>query len=391
VSGRHFQIEMDAQQCFLQDLGGPNKPRIDGRPVSRWEIRDQAEVQVGTTRLRLELTRDSVGPRCYMCKRPIEGVSTVSAENLKETDAADRAVYAHSDHLTRDEHFGREFGEYLCYRRLGGGAFGEVFLAYETKTARVWAIKTALQSQGPDGLHRFRREARLLQTLRHPHIVYCIGSGVKTDGTAYLVSEFVTGGDLQTLIHEKGALPLDRASQLMAPLLGALVHLQAPPGQMMHRDIKPANVLLTPGTSGTLVPKLADFGLAKAFGVIATPVTQPGQILGTIPFMAPEIVNTGSSPGDPFQPGSDVYSLGATFYFMLTLRYPFDFPAQATATEILFHIAHPLNDTIPISSRGVSLSRQVAAVIDRACEKDPERRFPNAVEFRKEFLSALQA
>ena len=240
VSGRHFQIEMDAHQCFLQDLGGPNKPRIDGRPVSRCEIQDQVAVQVGTTRLRFELIRAAAGPRCYQCSKPIEGVSTVSANDLKEAETADRAVYAHSECLTRDDHFGREFGEYLCYRRLGGGGFGGVFLGYETRTARVWAIKTALQSQGPDGLHRFRRKAMILQTLRHPNIVHCIGSGVQPDGTTYLVSEFVTGGDLHTLLHEKGALPLDRALPLMAPLLDALVYLQAPPRPTTHRDIKPA-------------------------------------------------------------------------------------------------------------------------------------------------------
>src|ERR1022692_1305312 len=289
VSGRHFQIEMDAHQCFLQDLGGPNKPRIDGRPVSRCEIQDQVAVQVGTTRLRFELIRAAAGPCCYQCSKPIEGVSTVSANDLKEAETADRALYAHSECLTRDDHFGREFGEYLCYRRLGGGGFGEVFLGYETRTARVWAIKTALQSQGPDGLHRFRRKAMTLQALRHPNIVHCIGSGVQPDGTTYLVSELVTGGDLHTLLHEKGALPLDRALPLMAPLLDVLVYLQAPPRPTTHRDIKPANVLLTLGRDGrgTLVPKLADFGLAKAFGVIATPVTQPGQIFGTIKYMAP--------------------------------------------------------------------------------------------------------
>ena len=103
--------------------------------------------------------------------------------------------------------------------------------------------------------------------------------------------------------------------------------------------------------------------------------------------MAPEIANAGFSPGDPFQPGPDVYSLGAMFHFMLTHKYPFDFPAPAGVTEILLHSA--LKDTIPISSR-VSLPKEVAAVIDQACQKDPGMRFPNAVAFRKEFLSAVQ-
>src|ERR1035441_7661027 len=95
-------------------------------------------------------------------------------------------------------------------------------------------------------------------------------------------------GSLVRMLAE-GALPLDRALPLMAPLLDVLVYLQAPPRPTTHRDIKPANVLLTLGRDGrgTLVPKLADFGLAKAFGVIATPVTQPGQIFGTIKYMAP--------------------------------------------------------------------------------------------------------
>src|ERR1039458_4352007 len=88
VSGQHFQIEMDAQQCFLQDLGGPNKPRINGHPVSRCEIKDQTEVQVGTIRLQFSLTQ-AAGPRCYKCNKPIDGVSAISASDLKEAETGD--------------------------------------------------------------------------------------------------------------------------------------------------------------------------------------------------------------------------------------------------------------------------------------------------------------
>ena len=387
VSGRHIQIELDPPSCFLQDLGGPNRPRVNGLSFSRHQLSDQDEVQVGATRLRLSIV---TAPVCHWCGVASLELRSVELNVLKEAEAADRAVYAHEGCIPKDQHYGRKIGNYVCCSRLGGGGFGEVFLAYEPSTARVWAIKTAIQGRDESGVKRFRREARLLQTLRHPNIVYCVASGVEPDGTTYLVSEYVKGGDLQRLIQDKGALPIDRASKVMAPLLDALVYLQLAPRPTEHRDIKPANVLLASVSEGVsnLVPRLADFGVAKAFGIIATPLTNPGDIIGTLRYIAPENVQSGVRPGDDFRPAPDVYSLGATFYYTLTGKYPFDFPQRGGTPAILLHILS--HDTIPIGKRDPTIPRPLADVIDRACCKAPEKRFPNAAEFRKAFLSSVQ-
>ena len=387
VSGRHFQIEIDPPHCFLQDLGGPNQPRVNGRPVSRHELHDQDEVQVGATRLRFSIV---FGPICHWCRLPGLGLPTTAPSGLKDNEVRNRMVYAHEGCIPRDQHFGRMIGNYVCYRRLGGGGFGEVFLAYEPSTARVWAIKTAIQGQDEGGIKRFRREARLLLILQHPNIVHCVGSGVEPDGTTYLVSEYVSGGDLQSLIRAEGSLQLGRALQLMVALLDALVYLQSAPRPTEHRDIKPANVLLASGydTNAAIVPRLADFGVAKAFGIITTPLTNKGDFIGTLGYVAPEIVQSGVAPDDGFQPGPDVYSLGATFYFMLTRSYPFDFPHAGGTPATLFHILH--NDTIPVGNRESSIPRALAAVIDQACFKDPRKRYSNAAEFQKAFLSCVR-
>jgi serine/threonine-protein kinase len=134
------------------------------------------------------------------------------------------------------------------------------------------------------------------------------------------------------------------------------------------------------------VPRLADFGLARALGIIATPLTEPGDIIGTLKYMAPEIIQSGGlSPGDGFHPRLDVYSMGAMFYFMLTRELPFDFP-RGTA-HIYLHILS--NGTIPIRERDPSIPQSLANVIDKACSKDPARRFPDAAEFQKVFRSSL--
>ena len=151
------------------------------------------------------------------------------------------------------------------------------------------------------------------------------------------------------------------------------------------RDIKPANVLFTREN----VPRLADFGIGKTFGILATPLTERGDILGTLKYTAPEIIQCGISPDDTFDSRLDVYSLGATFYFMLTQVYPFDFQPGATTTEILVHVAS--RETVPISARnmGSVIPQSLATVIDKACSKDPARRFPDAVEFQKAFRKAV--
>lgn len=387
VSGRHFQIELDLQHCILQDLGGPNRPRVNGRIVSRHELQDRDEVQVGATRLLFSIVSR---PTCHWCKSPLSEL-WIARENVEKDPAAEgRVVHAHEPCIPRDQYFGRRIGDCVCYRRLGAGAFGEVFLAYEPTTARVWAIKTAVQGHDENGLKRFRREARMLQILRHGNIVHCVGSGIESDGTTYLVSEYVSGGDLQNLIEAKGPLPLNHALQLMAPLLDALVYLQSPPRPTEHRDIKPANVLLASENDGLNipVPRLADFGVRKAFGVITTPLTHQGEFIGTPRYAAPEIFQSGVLPHEGFNPGPDVYSLGAMFYFMLTREVPFDFPKTGGMAGLLLHILS--NETVPIRRRNASIPRALADVIDHACRKDPAKRFRDAAEFQKAFLSSVQ-
>jgi len=388
LSGRHFLIEVDSQRCFLQHLGGPNAPQVNGRPAMRTELQDGDEVQAGTTRLRFSIVPATL---CHWCKDAEAPIFVPHTEAVKDPEAADREIYAHEGCVPKDRHHGRMIGEYLCCSRLGGGGFGDVFLVHQPSSSRVYAIKTATQSTDETSIRRFRREARLLQMLRHTNIVHCVGSGVEPDGTTYLVSEYVSGGDLDHLIKVRGALPLAEAIPIMTALLDALVYLQSPPRPTEHRDLKPANVLLAAcdGGAAEIIPRLTDFGVSKAFGVIATPLTLPGNIIGTLQYIAPEIVQFGITPDEGFHAEPDVYSLGATFYFMLTRHQPFEFPASLRTPEILLHILR--SQPVPIAERLPSLPEGVAAVIDRACAKDPKKRFSNAAEFRKAFLtSALQ-
>src|SRR5262245_43103730 len=218
---------------------------------------------------------------------------------------------------------GTRLGPYEILAPLGAGGMGEVYRARDTRLERTVAIKILPAQVSPDPVRkqRFEREAKTISNLNHPHICVLHDIG-QQDGIDYLVMEFVEGETLAKRL-EKGPLPLEQVLKLGAQIAEALD--KAHRNGIAHRDLKPGNIMLT--ASGA---KLLDFGLAKPvapLGNVATmtatkqdgPVTEQGTIVGTFQYMSPEQLE-----GKELDGRSDIFSLGAVLYEMLTGKRAFE-------------------------------------------------------------------
>jgi Tol biopolymer transport system component len=274
---------------------------------------------------------------------------------------------------------GTTLGPYEVVAPLGSGAMGEVYRARDTRLDRTVAIKIlpADVAADPRRRERFRREARAISSLTHPHIctLYDIG---EQDGVDFLVMECLAG---ETLAHRlmRGALPLEEVLQVATQLADALdaAHRTG----LTHRDLKPANVMLT--TTGA---KVLDFGLAKwrgsdpdsgIFGAQVTAhstLTQIGSVVGTIQYMAPEQVE-----GRPVDARADLFALGAIVYEMTTGRKAFEGTNASTVmAAILTSMPPPMSAVQPLTPPALN------RVVRKCLSKDPNRRWQTAADLRDE-------
>ena len=267
---------------------------------------------------------------------------------------------------------GNKLGPYEIQSPLGAGGMGEVYRARDTRLERTVAIKIlpAQFSLDPVRKQRFEREAKTISSLNHPHIctLYDVGS---QNGTDYLVMECVEGETLAKRL-EKGPLPLEQVLKYGTQIADALD--KAHRSGVVHRDLKPGNIMLTP--SGA---KLLDFGLAKEAAPVTslatmtatkvgTPMTQEGTIIGTFQYMSPEQVE-----GKEVDGRSDIFSLGAVLYEMLTGQKAFQGKSQlSVASAILEKEPEPINALKPMTPPALDHA------IRRCLAKDPEERWQTA-------------
>ncbi len=262
-------------------------------------------------------------------------------------------------------------GPYRLLRRLKGGGMGEVYEALHTRLDRRVALKTLRgdRMDNPEFLARFNREMTAVGKLNHPNIVRATDAG-DADGWHYLVMDFVDGLDLAAIVRYLGLLTVaDAAAVVQQTALGlASVHEHG----LVHRDIKPSNLMLA--TGGTV--KLLDLGLALLHeGRPGDELTETGFGLGTADYMSPEQ----AQDAHHVDIRSDLYSLGCTFYKLLTGRAPFDAPPFRTMLKKMQ--AHMREPVPPIQTLRPDVPADLAIVIQRLLEKRPERRYatPQAV------------
>ena len=274
---------------------------------------------------------------------------------------------------------GTRLGTYEIVAPLGAGGMGEVYRARDTRLGREVALKVlpADVAAHADRLARFEREARTVAGLNHPNIV-TLFSVEDEDGTPFLTMELVEGQSLDRHVAP-GGLPLARVLDLVLPLADALA--AAHDRGVVHRDLKPANVMVT--REGRV--KVLDFGLAKTHAAepgrdetwaatVATPLSSEGQVLGTVPYMAPEQIRGGAVDAR-----TDLFALGIMLYELLTGLRPF---GGATSADISSAILRDV--PVPVRAARVDLPADVERIVGRCLEKDPERRFQTAKDVRNE-------
>jgi Tol biopolymer transport system component len=281
---------------------------------------------------------------------------------------------------------GTRFGVYDVAAQIGEGGMGQVFRATDTKLKRQVAIKVLPPPLAVehDRLARFQREAEVLASLNHPHIAGIYGLEER-DGVSALVMEFVDGEDLSQRIG-RGAIPIDEALSIAKQIAEALeaAHEQG----IIHRDLKPANIRIRP--DGTV--KVLDFGLAKALdpvagsspGISTSPtrsmqVTQPGIILGTAAYMAPE-----QARGKAVDKRTDIWAFGVVLFEMLTGHQPF--PGDDTS-QILARIIERDPDWTVVPPTTPPL---VVRLLRRCLEKDVRRRLRDIADAKADLEDATQ-
>ncbi len=260
-------------------------------------------------------------------------------------------------------------GRFRIERLLGRGGMSSVWQAYDEELGRPVAIKLlhARRLESAESVDRFEREARTLALLTHPGIVTVIDRG-ETDGRPFIVCELVNGRDLHERIALEGRLPIAEALAIAVQVAGALAY--AHERGVIHRDVKPHNVLLTADGHA----KLTDFGIARVDDAPA--LTNPGRVLGTGDYVAPE-----QAQGHPLDGRADIYALGALLYHCLTGGPPY---RGASFVEIAEqHLRAPVPD---VQARS-DASDGVAAIVGRALAKRREDRFADVAEMQ----AALEA
>jgi predicted Ser/Thr protein kinase len=256
---------------------------------------------------------------------------------------------------------------------VGTGGMSSVYRANDRLLERDVALKVLHDRFTVDGdyVERFRREARAVAQLSHPNIVTVIDRG-EQDGRQFIVFEYVDGENLKTLVEREGPLPEREAIQLARQIARALGF--AHEHGLVHRDVKPQNVLLN-GDSGA---KVTDFGIARSLDVQGG-LTQTGTVMGTSDYIAPE-----QARGQRVDAQSDVYSLGAVLYELLTGEVPF--PGDNFVAVAMRHINEPPPS---VRERRPELSPRVDAAVRRAMAKDPRERFGSMDEFCTELGACL--
>src|SRR5919205_508560 len=254
-------------------------------------------------------------------------------------------------------------GRFRLDEKIGSGGMSTVYRAFDPTLERWVAIKLMHRdiSSDPDQLERFRREARAVARLNHPHVVTVIDAG-EDDGAPYIVFEYVEGETLKERIRRLGRLPVSEAVAYAIEIGRALECAHA--SRLVHRDVKPQNVLIDPDGRA----KVTDFGIARSLE--AQGLTATGRVLGTTDYVSPE-----QALGYEVTEQSDVYSLGIVLYEMLTGEIPFKADTQVAVA--MRHVREPLPD---VQRLRPEISAALAAVIERATAKETRNRYRTAAE-----------
>jgi serine/threonine protein kinase len=367
ISASHFLLEANPPDCELRDLGSKNGTRVNGAlcggrrkgedpkaAAGRAEpvrLKNGDVITAGQTEFKVSMPCQDPGPATKTLVRPAQ------AETLPQ------------------------FPGYRVEKKVAQGGMGTVYLAFREEGGGKIALKVIQPEATRINKHLinlFLREVKVSLSLRHPNVVEFLEDGF-SDGVFYFAMEFCESGSAAELMERSGGkLDFALAGRITVQALAGLGYAHS--RDVVHRDLKPHNILLQ-GQGPSLQAKLADFGIAKDFSMAGmSGMTASGSGGGTLYFMPKEQLRDFRKT----RPVSDVFSMGASLYNMLTSQPVYDFESVADPC-----IAILKDKVVPIRKREARLPDATAAVIDKAVAPDMSRRFQTAAEFREALQGVL--
>src|SRR5215469_14541300 len=310
-------------------------------------------------------------PRCPQCRRPLD-----DAPNFCPACGEDlRGLSPESTTLAGPWVGAIIDGRYRLTEKLGEGGMGTVYKVEHVRMGKVLALKLLRPEVARDKKikQRFHQEARLVSKLSHPNTIQVFDFGELEDGSLYIAMEYLSGRDLAWTLRTHGSLPERRAISIVTQVLGSLS--EAHENNIIHRDVKPANIMLLKGRAGEDRVKVLDFGIAKLTeDEQRKHITGVADFLGTPAYMSPE-----QAKGESLDSRSDLYSVGAMLFELVTGRGPFVGPTPLSIiTKHMTESAPRFAEVAPDKA----ISPALEQVVRKALAKRREERFANAEEMR---------
>ena len=428
ISTNHFLLEIDPPDCELRDLGSKNGTFLNGLRIGGRDKGEAAQdaarrargvrvghgdmVRAGATEFlvilrafadcadcgkEFELPVGGVEkawaspqtPACELCRKKKEAPRQAEAA-IGKPKAAPAQAEKKGGYFTNflagivrqaDDEGETRFPGYAVEKELKGGGMGKVYLVRREEDgshAVIKVIKPGKRKVSEKQAKYFEREMELAMSLKHPHIVRFIEGG-SSSGSLYFAMEYCDKGSArQRMSKAGGRLPLEEAADIILQALKGLEYAHS--RSVVHRDLKPDNIFLCDSREG-LKAKIADFGRSKNFALAGmSGMTVSGDGGGTFGFMPKEQLRDFRGT----RPVSDVFSMGAALYNMLTGEFFFDLGSVGDPC-----VAVLKDKVIPIRARGLDLPGKVADAIDKALALDWKDRYPTAGEFASALSAAL--